>query len=63
MVCERYAYAVGTQIPIRRCGGGFEVGEESDGAFEGGEFAGGYRVEAGVVESTIVTLTIAHDEG
>lgn len=58
MVREGYAQAVGAERPVEGRGCGFEVCEEGDGAFEGGEFAGGDGVEAGVVEGTAWTLAM-----
>jgi hypothetical protein len=54
VVCEAYAEAVGAEGPVCGCGRGFEVCEEGDSAFEGGEFAGGYGAEACIVEGTEV---------
>lgn len=55
---EGEAQAVRADVPAQGVGvgRGFEVGEERDGAFEGGEFARGDGREARVVERTGVLL-------
>lgn len=52
MVGEGDAQAVRADGPVEWVGDGFEVREERNAAFEGGQFAGGDGVEARVFEGT-----------
>ena len=52
VVGEGYAQAVGADGPVEGSRGRLEVGEEGDGDFEAGEFAGGDRGEACIVKGT-----------